>query len=70
MDANTQLQDFKDYLDSMLTPSVPINTSFQIDIAYSLAKYAKDKGLKNAQDVIRLAVANFLTKSGYIKNNS
>jgi hypothetical protein len=66
----SQLEDFKTHLESLLTGSVPINTTFKIPIAQALIKCAKDKGLNHPQDVIRLAVANFLTKSGYLNNNS
>lgn len=44
---------------------IPVNTLFQGETFRRLTKYKKDKGLLNEQDVIRLAVANFLEQSGY-----
>jgi hypothetical protein len=64
------LQSFKSYLESLSSGSVPINTAFKLEIANALANYAYDKGLNKPQDVIRLACAGFLTKAGYLKNNS
>lgn len=65
-----QTQDFKQHLDSLMQGSVPINTTFKNDVAIAVIKYAKDAGLGHPQDVIRLAVANFLKKAGYLNNNS
>lgn len=62
-----QLQEFKTYLENLLSGSVPINTAFKKNIAFGLVDYAKDYGLNCPQDVIRLAVASLLKKSGYIK---
>lgn len=70
MPKDQQTQEFKTYLDSILSGSVPINTAFKKDVAFALVTYAKDKGLNNPQDVIRLATAAFLSKAGYLKNNS
>lgn len=70
MTDSTQLEDFKLHLENLLAGSVPINTTFKTPVANALVRYAKDKGLNHPQDVIRLAVANFLTKSGYLNNNS
>lgn len=69
MNEDKQLQDFKNYLDTLLTASVPINTAFKKNIAFALVDYAKDKGLQHPQDVIRIAVASFLNKAGYLNNN-
>jgi hypothetical protein len=66
MTETTQLEDFKAHLESLLTGSVPINTTFKTDIAIALIQYAKDKGLNHPQDVIRLSVASFLSKAGYL----
>lgn len=44
---------------------VPLNTLFAGDMFRRLSKYKQDKGLPYEQDVIRLAVAFFLDKSGY-----
>lgn len=57
-------------LENFINGSVPFNTAFAHNIAQALIKYQKDKGLPFPQDVIRLAVFNFLSKSGYINNNS
>lgn len=70
MSDTKQLEDFKLHLESLLSGSVPINTTFKTNVANAIINYAKDKGLNHPQDVIRLAVANFLTKSGYLINNS
>jgi hypothetical protein len=60
------LQDFKNYIDSFISGSIPINTAFDKKIAKALVKYAKDKGLGKPQDSIRLAVSQMLTREGYI----
>lgn len=66
MATGNELQDFKDELEKSLQGSIPINTSFKKDIAFALIKYKKAKGLPYVQDVIRIAVQNFLSKSGYL----
>lgn len=66
MEKNKQLEDFKQHLDTLIKGKVPITTSFNKDIAIALIDYAKKKGLSNTQDVIRLAVAQFLTNAGLI----
>jgi hypothetical protein len=44
---------------------VPVNTLFQGETFRRLFKYKRDKGLLFEQEVVRLAVANFLEQSGY-----
>lgn len=60
---NKELEDF-------IKGSVPINTAFSNSIAQAIMKYQKDKGYLFPQDVIRLAVSTFLSKTGYLNNNS
>lgn len=66
MEKVDQLNEFKTHIDSLLQRNVPINTSFSPNVAKALEQYANDKGLNKSQDVIRLSVAAFLTKAGYL----
>lgn len=66
MNESKELQNLRKQLEDLSKGSVPINTAFQYNAGIALLKYAKDKGYNNAQQVIRLAVNTFLTKSGYL----
>lgn len=66
MAAFDELDDFKKELENSIQESIPLTTSFKKPIAFALLKYKKAKGLPYVQDVIRLAVQNFLTKAGYL----
>jgi hypothetical protein len=58
-DANKDIKEVDEY-------TVKINTVFSKQVAQSLMKVQKKKGLPYVQDVIRLAIANFLEKAGYL----
>jgi hypothetical protein len=65
MNKRLQTEDAKQ-LDEMAQGSTPINTAFSYKVTKALLKYQSDKGHLSTQDVVRLAVSNFLTKAGYL----
>lgn len=45
--------------------TIPVTTRFPRATFHSLDKFAKERGLLSVQEVVRVAVSNFLEKSGY-----
>lgn len=48
--------------------TVVVNQTFSRPVYNALSEYNKDMGLSGEQDVVRLAVATFLKREGYLNS--
>lgn len=66
MNKNESHEQYSDKRKELSKSTVSITTTFSLKTSGALLKYAKEKGFSNTQEIIRMAVTNFLSKTGYL----